>query len=118
MAAFADESRLTPEWCHSAAEQPAPAGRIVCEGIYDQTPRRGAGGTAPDSAPPAICGKNQARGPLQAQPKMVQRFLEAQATQLAAGAGPTPAQVRFTLPDQVGHGSAPRPRRAAPRPGC
>jgi hypothetical protein len=35
------------------------------------------------------------------QPRMVQHFLEAQANQLAQAAVERPAQVRFTLPDQV-----------------
>ena len=38
---------------------------------------------------------------LAAQPRMVQHFLEAQATQLAQAALDRPAQVRFSLPDQV-----------------
>lgn len=38
---------------------------------------------------------------LAAQPRMVQHFLEAQATQLAQAAMEKPAQVRFTLPDLV-----------------
>ena len=35
------------------------------------------------------------------QPRMVQHFLEAQATQLAQAAMEKPTQVRFTLPDLV-----------------
>ena len=41
------------------------------------------------------------------QPRMVQHFLEAQATQLAQAAMEKPAQVRFTLPDQVIPAGAP-----------
>jgi hypothetical protein len=51
-----------------------------------------------------------------AQPRMVQHFLQAQATQLAEAAVDKPPQVRFSLPDQVVVPSAKGDRPSAPIP--
>ncbi len=59
------------------------------------------GGDSPDPASHLRRELEERESLFSAQPRMVQHFLQAQATQLAQSALERPPQVRFTLPDQV-----------------